>query len=322
MTLELTELSRVGRHTATVACPGRKVVITLLSLTLSVVGCATPRSPYFSRKPENGTSNTGSAAEASASLASSLRAPLQTVSSVVASSTSRTRNSLVALFHSAPEENDESTVPGFIRTPRSPGEERAALVAQAETLAALGQQAEALALCAQVLETEPQHVRALRCAAWLHSQQGDFASAIAYLQRAIEVPPPDAALYSDLGLAFQLTSNLQSAREAFATATRLAPSKVSYSESYAATLTALGQSDEALTELLRLHTPAVAHYYLAGNLLIQADTLGASRHLEMALQADPSLREARLLQALLPDRAQTLQSNAYKTASLPEIAPF
>ena len=86
-----------------------------------------------------------------------------------------------------------------------------------------GQLAEAGEVYRRVLDTEPEHARALHYAGVLAHQQGRRADAIALVERSLALEPQRADWHSNLGIVLQSDGRLERAVEAYQRAIAIDP---------------------------------------------------------------------------------------------------
>ncbi len=165
----------------------------------------------------------------------------------------------------------------------------------------------------KALDVSPNDRRALLGLARLYDRKGDFASAIPIYERAIKAYPDWPASYNSLGLCYARNGRLDKAIEMLQRAVALEPDKPIHRNNLSAVLVEAGRVDDALKELTVVHTEDVAHYNLGYLFYEKGEQDLAYRHLQRAVQMNPSLSPA---QHLLDQLHGEL-----RTARLPEAPP-
>ena len=87
-----------------------------------------------------------------------------------------------------------------------------ALLQQAMRLHQGGQIQQAMGIYTQILKTDPDYADALHLLGLGHHQSGNAAKAIEYINKAIGIAPGVPALHNNLGEAYRLSGQLESAR--------------------------------------------------------------------------------------------------------------
>ena len=104
---------------------------------------------------------------------------------------------------------------------------------------------EANELYRRVLETAPEHPRALHYAGVLAHQQGRNEEALALIERSLALVPHQADWYSNLGIVFQSDDRLDRAIDSYRRAIALDPSHANAHNNLGVLLRAIGQPVEA-----------------------------------------------------------------------------
>ena len=147
---------------------------------------------------------------------------------------------------------------------------------------------------------------------------GDAEQASGWFERAQQAHPQSAAVHNDLGLCYAECGRGNDAVVAIRRATQLQPDEVRYRNNLAKLLVAEGQNAQALTELLAVHPPAVAHYN-AGYLLQSHDNRAdAAEQFRLAVVLDPELVPAQRWNTALARRDQLDASTAQFPTRLPQ----
>lgn len=188
-------------------------------------------------------------------------------------------------------------------------------VMQGQLAESQGQQAKALESYSKALEVEPNNLSALVSTARLYDRQGNGARSVEYFQKALAVNPNDASLHNDLGLAYSKAGNATAAKECLMKAASMDATSIRYRNNLATLLVEQGQADEAVAQLMQVHSPAVAHYNVAYLHFMKQNIPAAQQQLQLALQADPNLPQARDLYNRLGGAQTVAQvANAYQLA--------
>lgn len=188
-------------------------------------------------------------------------------------------------------------------------------VMQGQLAESQGQHAKALESYSKALEAEPKNLAALVSSARLYERQGDAAHSVEYFQKALAVNPNDASLHNDLGLAYSKAGNAAAAKDSLAKAANMDPTSVRYRNNLATLLVENGQADEAVSQLKQVLPPAVAHYNVAYLHFSKQNIPAAQQQLQLALQADPNLQQARdLYNRLGGGQAVAQVAGAYQMA--------
>ena len=154
----------------------------------------------------------------------------------------------------------------------------------------------------RVLETAPDHPRALHYAGLLAHQQGRNEEALALIERSVALVPDQADWYSNLGIVFQSDQRLDSAIDSYRRAIEFDPSHANAHNNLGVLLRATGQPIEAETAYraaIRLDPEHIDAYTNLGILLNGLKrTREASACYCKAITLRPKHPEARKLLAL------------------------
>ncbi len=167
----------------------------------------------------------------------------------------------------------------------------------------------------KALELEPSNEAALLSTARLYARQSQHQQASEFFSKAIAVNP-DAGTYNELALAYQSQNKPAEAQAAVRQAISQDGKNARYRNNLASMLVKGGRSDEAVKELQQVFPPAVANYNVAYLHFSNQNMAAAQQHLQVALQQDPNLAQARDLMARIGN-GSTAQSAmaAYQTAN-------
>src|SRR5690606_2539828 len=113
-----------------------------------------------------------------------------------------------------------------------------------------------------------------------------------------------ALVWNDLGLCYARQKRHDEAIEMLDRAIKLQPHNKMYRNNLATVLVEVGRTDTAWSHLTAVNEPAVAHFNMGFLLHKQQQNDVAEQHLQMALQADPSLAAAQKLLAKIAGPAE------------------
>lgn len=188
-------------------------------------------------------------------------------------------------------------------------------VMQGQIAETQGQHAKAMESYSKALHEEPNNLGALVSTARLYERQGDATKSVQYFQKALAVKPSDASIHNDLGLAYAKAGNAAAAKDSLSRAASLDASNVRYRNNLATVLVENNQADEAVNQLRQVVAPAVAHYNVAYLHFTKQNIPAAQQQLQLALQADPNLQQARdLYNRLGGGQAIAQATNTYQMA--------
>ena len=142
-----------------------------------------------------------------------------------------------------------------------------------------------------LLKVQPQHTDALHMLGVLANDHGQHDQAAAFISRAIALDDRHAAFYYNLGVALQKSERLTDAVNAYRTATERDPGLRAAWENLGVAYQELERFEEAIHAYLKaceLDPDAVLANANLGTLLLEhGDAIGARRHIEHALGANP-----------------------------------
>ncbi len=162
----------------------------------------------------------------------------------------------------------------------------------------------------RALKEAPTDRRALVGLARLYDRQGDFKKAVQLYQRAIDAHPKDALGYNSLGLCYARHGKLQPSIEMLQRAVELQPKVVLHRNNLATVLVDANRPDDAYKHLAAVHSEAIAHYNLGYLLSEHGEKDQATKHLKLALQADPLFAPARNLLSEITGPASNARPNS------------
>lgn len=207
------------------------------------------------------------------------------------------------------------------RVPKKIGPE--VYVGAARLLENQGKFDEAEAKYREALKVAPRDFSALIGLARLYDRQGQGSKALEVYRSAAKAHPDNPLVFNDLGLCYRRQRQSGPAIDAFRKAIALKPEEPKYRNNLAAALVEAGRVDEALQQLLAVHSAAAAHYNLAYLLHQQGDRQAALDHLHQALQHDPALAPARQMLAQLgQDAGASSELTNLPSAASPSAASF
>ncbi|WP_254506876.1 tetratricopeptide repeat protein [Anatilimnocola floriformis] len=181
---------------------------------------------------------------------------------------------------------------------------------------------EALGQYEKALKAKPNDLASLVSIARLHDRQGNFPKAIEAYNKAAAAHPTSALVQNDIGLCYARNKDNKQAATALLHACNLAPKNPKYRNNLATILVENGQTEEALRHLQALNSPGRAHYNLAFMLTARGKQAEAAQQLQLALQAEPQLGEARELLAQVTGQQRQMQQPQYpQMAAVPQHGP-
>lgn len=267
-------------------------------------------------------SSTGSSMYgASATTAKGISGQFKSMGTTVSSAFGKAKTAITAPFQpNAPAVSDKADPTSLASMPNQLTPEL--WVMQGQLAESQGQQAKALESYQKALQAEPNNLAALVSTARLYDRQGDAARSVEHFQKALAINPNDASIHNDLGLAYSKAGNAAAARDSLIKAANIDSSSVRYRNNLATLLVEQGQADEAVSQLKQVLPPAVAHYNVAYLHFTKQNVPAAQQQLQLALQADPNLQQARDLYNRLGGgqvvaqaaSAYQLAGNIYQTA--------
>lgn len=187
----------------------------------------------------------------------------------------------------------------------------------AQILENQGKFAEAEAKYQAALKASPKDLNAQISLARCYDRQGKFDEAVEAYKKAIKTHPKSPIAYNDLGLCYARIQRTEESVKHLEQAISLQPDNVRYVNNLANVLVRAGRDEEAYQRLARINSPAVAHYNVACLLHSHDRKEQAALHLQMALQKDNNLVQARELLATMPGHNQPGQN---RVAAMPVSA--
>ncbi len=287
----------------------------MLAMAIGVsasTGCASMNTTSmwpWSKSATTATPSTGFAEKLSGA-GKSVVGQFQSMGTAVKSAAGKAKSAVTAPFTGTSKSDDPTSLTNM---PSSIGPE--VWVANGQLNETKGEFNKALDNYTKALEIEPKNLAALLSTARLYERQGQSAKAAEFFQKAIAVKPDDASLYNELGLAKAKCGSAAEAETCIQKAISLDPSNSRYRNNLASLLVDGGRSDEAVKQLEQVFSPSVANYNVAYLHATKQNVAAAQQHLQVALQIDPNLKEARdLMNRLGGANAIQAAGNAYNMA--------
>lgn len=288
----------------------RRGMVLGLSVMAASTGCASMKSPttWFSKAPATAAPTTSMASSLS-STGSGISGQFKSMGTAVSSAVGKAKSAVTSTFTSRPEESDPTSLANM---PTNLGPE--IWVTNGQLFESQGQFAKALDNYTKALEVEPNNEPALLSTARLYARQNQHDQAAEFFAKSIAVNP-DAATFNELGLVQKKQGRPAESQASIEQAIKLDPTNVRYRNNLASMLVGVGRSDDAVRQLEQVLPPAVANYNVAYLHFTNSNVAAAQQHLQLALQADPNLKEARDLLDRIggSPTAQTAMA-AYQTA--------
>jgi Tfp pilus assembly protein PilF len=291
----------------------RALVLGLSTLVVSP-GCASMKSPttWFAKKPADSSTTPASGGIAStfSSASKGITGQVKTMGTAMSSAVGKAKNAVASTFSS---ESDNSDPTSLANMPTNLGPE--IWITNGQLYESQSNFAKALDNYTKALEIEPQSEAALLAIARLYARQKQYSQAEELFVKAIEVKP-QATLYDELASVQQQQGKTSDAQVSIQSAIAMEPSNVRFRNNLASMLVSGGRSDEAVQQLQQVFPPAVANYNVAYLNFTNNNLAGAQQHVQVALQADPNLKEARaLMERLSGSPAAQSAVAAYQSAN-------
>jgi tetratricopeptide (TPR) repeat protein len=162
----------------------------------------------------------------------------------------------------------------------------------------------------QALTVDPAYRDAIQGLARVYSHMDNYTRALEVYQKALDKNPKDHGLWYDLGMCHSRKRDLARAIPCFQKALDLEPENRQYMTKLGFTLVWVGQTDQGLAHLTHAMGTALAHYNFARVMDQQGQKEACRQHLELALQINPKLDQAReMLDGLEPTARASLRMN-------------
>jgi tetratricopeptide (TPR) repeat protein len=131
----------------------------------------------------------------------------------------------------------------------------------------------------------------------VYTRMDDYEHAFEIYRKALDKTPKDHGMWFDLGMCHSRKKELAQAVGCFQKALELSPENRSYMKTLGFMLARTGQTEQSLVLLTRVMGTALAHY----NIALMMEHLGqpdqCRKHLQLALQTNPNLDQARTMLA-------------------------
>lgn len=141
--------------------------------------------------------------------------------------------------------------------------------------------------------TPADEARSLREQGHAKDRAGDLAAAEMLYRQSLAADPTSAASVNDLGLCLARQGKLEPSAAVLRQAIMMRPDKQLYRNNIATVLVEMGKTDEALSHLQTVSSPAAAHYNVGQLLVRGGKTDEAKSQFAKAIQIEPSLGAAR-----------------------------
>jgi Flp pilus assembly protein TadD len=141
--------------------------------------------------------------------------------------------------------------------------------------------------------TPADEARSLREQGHAKDRAGDLAAAEQLYRQSLAADPTSAASVNDLGLCLARQGKLEPSAAVLRQAIMMRPDKQLYRNNIATVLVEMGKTDEALSHLQTVSSPAAAHYNVGQLLVRGGKTDEAKAQFAEAIQIEPSLGAAR-----------------------------
>lgn len=307
--------NRVAKTQAPKRSPFRKLILLGLATATCAPGCATMKPPteWFGKKDTIAASTPGvpdsSMASSLSSAGQGISGQFKSMGTAVSSAMGKAKNAVTSTF--TQDASDDAT--SLASLPTSLGPE--VWVANGQIFEARNDYPKALDNYSKALEKAPNNESALLSIARLYARQDKSAQAVEFFQKAIAVNPAAASTHNDLALEYRKQGKAPEAQASIQQAITLDPANPRYRNNFAGMLVAAGRSDEAVSLLEEIHDSSAANYNVAFLHFSNKNLPGAQQHLEVALRANPNMKEARqLLDQLRGSPAAQSAVAAYGTA--------
>lgn len=146
----------------------------------------------------------------------------------------------------------------------------------------------------EALKLTPDYLDAQVGMGRLRDRQRQPAEALQWYQKAVKAHPKEPSAYNDLGLCYARRRMFPQSVEALEQAVRLQPTKPLYRNNLAMVLVEKGDNDAAFTQLVSVHSEAVACYNLGYLVYKKGQYELASKLFAKAAARDPSLTQAQI----------------------------
>jgi len=160
----------------------------------------------------------------------------------------------------------------------------------------------------EALKIDPKYRDAVQGLARVYGLMADYPHALQIYRTALAKTPKDHGLWFDLGMCYSHQKDLVQALPCFQKALELDPENRRYMKQLGFTLARAGQTDQSLALLTKAVGTAMAHYNLARMMDHMGQPDQCRNHLQLALQINPNLDQAReMLDSLQTTPRATIQ---------------
>ena len=174
----------------------------------------------------------------------------------------------------------------------------------------------------QAIRVDPKLLTGYLGLAHLYIKLEDYDHALATYQKALQVAPANPLLWYEQGMCYCRKKEFPNGAQALRKAVELDPENRQYADFLGYTLAIMGRYDESLACFAKVHPAAKARYRLALILEHLKQPELCKQHLQLALQLDPQLDEARTMLAKLagartqpaPEGQEVMQASYQETA--------
>jgi tetratricopeptide (TPR) repeat protein len=160
------------------------------------------------------------------------------------------------------------------------------------------------------LKIDPNYRDTIQGLARVYTKMEDFEHALEIYNKTLAKNPKDHGMWFDLGSCYSRKKDLAAALPCFQKALELDPENRAYMKQVGFTQARLGQTEQGLAQLTRAMGAALAHYNLARMFEHMGQKDECRRHLEIALQLNPNLDEAREMLSQSPAQRANLEFRA------------
>ena len=295
----------------------RTQLLAVATLAASMTGCASMKSPasWFQRDdlsaPTTGDlSEPPSFTSTLSNTGKGITGQFKSMGSAVTSAMGKAKTAVTSTFTQSSNPDDPISLANM------PTVTPEILVANGQIFEARGNYPKALDNYTKALEEEPTNESALLACANIYARRLSlFDQAAEFYSKALAVAPT-ASTYNELALCQYKMNRLAEAEASWKKAIELAPQEARYRNNLASLLVNGGRAEEALTQLQGVFDPAKANYNVAYLHFRNQNLAAAQQHLQVALQVDPNLADARLLLDKISGSQSVQQvASAYNTAN-------
>ncbi len=181
----------------------------------------------------------------------------------------------------------------------------------------------------QAIRVDPKLLTAYLGLAHLYIKLEDYDHALATYQKALQVAPANPLVWYEEGMCYCRKKEFPNGAQALRKAVELDPENRQYADFLGYTLAIMGRYDESLACFAKVHPAAKARYRLALILEHLKQPELCKQHLQLALQLEPQMDEARTMLAKLagartqpaPGGPEIMQASYQETSAVPPPQP-